>query len=226
MMRLILVGLLLLVPRGAMIPDVIHESVFRDGALEVSPDGRFVLIAVRDRDTNGDGRITDRDGKSLLLLENDREIHRFGGGSFTWQDKMARWSPDGRAIAVVLPAPGAVLAATDLVLFDPMARREVARHAGGLNPFWLWDGRLGFQGGNEIHIVSGNRIDRVAPATALTTPGALIREIVVDPHRRRVVVSLASNADVTMRVAAGRRGSRTGWFVSLEEKDGAWRAAA
>lgn len=184
------------------------EGVRRDSALAVSPDGRFAIVSVRRRDTDGDGGVTTRDRKSLLLLEDGREVAVLAEGALTWQDRPVRWSSDGRLAVLLLPArrPGwTPYDPADVVVLDPAARAEVARWPDGMNPAWLWDGRLAFQRVNRILVAETSagvvaEVDVAAAAAGDTDAAAVpgdgdprafrLRMFVVDPHRRRIVAAV------------------------------------
>lgn len=192
-------------------------GVFRDSALEVSPDGRFAVVSVRRVDTDGDGRLAAPDLKSLLLLEEGREVYCFGEGAFAYRDRMARWSPDGERLALAAPgaAPGwTPWDASDVVVFDPRARTEMARYTDGINPVWLWDGLLAFQRADRILIVDGDRLTELDPAALAGGEQARLRTVVADPDRRRLIVSFAHRS--------GPEDRAQGVLVEVAPVDGDW----
>lgn len=185
------------------------EGVFRDGVLAVSPRGRHAIVSVRRRDTNGDGRLDGRDWKTLLLVENGREVRVLAEAVLIHQDRMARWSPDGRLVALVLPStrPGwTPWDPADVVVFDPEAGKELARWPEGANPFWAWDGFLAWERGTTIAIAHPERPEAVTDVDGLAVArgvaggrgiGAdlVLRATAPDPARRRIVTCWSERFD-------------------------------
>lgn len=202
--------------------------VFRDCGLAPSPDGRFLVVAVRRRDTNGDGRITVRDAKAIWLIDRSGETTPITDDRLVWQDKPIRWSPDGRLVALAVPglAPQwTYFDPPDIIVYDPEARREIARHANGINPLWLADGRLAFQRENAILIVNRDGL-AMLPIPKELEGRNLLRYFVEDPWRRRIIASYSGIADVRLRtermVAEGKPGRIHAW----SEDGGTWSATS
>lgn len=200
-------------------------GIYRDGALLPSPDGRFAIVSVRRRDTNGDGRISTHDWKSLLLMENGREVAMLADACLAWQDKMARWSPDGRSVVLALPMrrPGwTPYESTDIVIYDPVTRRERVRYRDGINPVWLWDDRIAFQRGNDI-CVAGRETVVVIPIPASERENRLLRLFAPDPWHRRIVASYSGLSSVRARTAEILRNGKPSVMLAMTETRGGWR---
>ncbi|HNW93754.1 MAG TPA: hypothetical protein PKM88_12665, partial [bacterium] len=149
---------------GFAVPGTQHllgGLMFRDCGFAPSPDGTALITAVRRRDTSGDGKITHADLKTLLLIDAAGETTVLCEAQLVWQDKPVRWSPGGKRVALAMSGlqPGwTSYDPTDIVVYDPVAHRELARYPHGINPLWLHDGRLAFQRDNAICVAQGDTV--------------------------------------------------------------------
>lgn len=200
--------------------------IFRDCGLAPSPDGRYLVVAVRQRDTTGDSRITVRDAKTMLLLDRDGETTVLCAGQLVWQDKPVRWSADGKMVALALPgmAPGWThYDPTDLVVYDPAARRERRRYAHGINPLWLADGRLAFQRDNSICVANGDAVAELPPPPE-AQGSKYLRSFIADPWRRRIIAAYSGVADVRRRDAATLTEGKQSLLFAWSETATGWQA--
>jgi len=169
------------------------EGVYRDSALEVSPDGKYTILSVRRQDSNDDGTINSKDYKSLLLIEEGREILCFDEGRFVYRDRMARWRNDGKYIALVLPPNDdwTPYQAADIVVFDPETKTVEQRYRDGINPAWLWDGNVVFQRNNLICIGAGTNLIELDAQEVAGGGDLVLRNWMVDFDHKRIIASFS-----------------------------------